>query len=614
MIGKQVAVTMVFGIFALLNLVSPVSVAIGSPTSNGLPPAPFGSIPSPQQLAWQKKEMIAFTHFNMNTFTGNEWGQGSEDPKLFNPTGIDCKQWVTVLKGAGFKEIILTAKHHDGFCLWPSAYTDHSVKSSNWENGHGDVVKLFTDACKAQHVTCGIYLSPWDRNSPYYGDSPTYNQYYVNQLTELLTHYGNITEVWFDGANAEGPNGKKQVYDWDAFYNTVAKFAPDAVIFNGSSTSGRGVQWTGNEAGYAADTNWNHAGNVPDAPGWFPIECDVSIRPGWYYHPSEDTKLKSGNDLLDIYYHSVGHGAVLLLNVPPDQRGLIADSDVARLSDLRKALTAIFSNDLAAGKPVSATNTRGQYRRFSPSNLTSRDYDSYWATDDGVHQASASVDLGKPTAFNNIVLQEYIPLGQRISSFTIDAFNDDAWSRVGAGTTIGYKRIVWIPRTIASKVRVTVASNLACPVLTKIGIYNGPFDAKYEPVSLIAQKPATASDVHGNQTEYGADKAVDGDSQTRWATNDGTSECWLEADAGAPVTFSSIRICEFAPRIQKFQIEYRESESDAWQVAMIGAQAGLDYNAEFPVVTGRFIRLHILSATEAPTIYEFQVFAPLPAH
>ncbi len=597
---------------ALIGFLSVLALCPTRPVkaSSDDPPAPFGSVPSRQQLAWQKKEMVAFTHFNMNTFTDREWGIGHEDPANFNPAALDCSQWIRVLKAAGFKEVILTAKHHDGFCLWPSAYTDHSVKSSPWKGGKGDVVKEFSDACAAQGVSCGLYLSPWDRTSALYGDSPKYNAYYVNQLTELLTHYGDISEVWFDGANGEGPNGKKQVYDWDRFFATVDKYAPNAVVFGGSPTSGTGIRWSGNEAGYGTRTDWNHDGNNPNAAGWFPEECDTSIRPGWYYHPDQDTQIKSVNKLLDIYYGSVGRGGVLLLNVPPDRRGLISDGDVARLSEFHAALQSIFSTNLAAGKSVTATNVRGKSADFAAANLTSSDYDHYWATDDVAHAASFTVDLKQPTAFNNIVLQEYIPLGQRVAEFTVDALVDGQWQQVGEGTTIGYKRILWIPRVTASKVRVNITKSLACPVITKFALYNGPRDASVEPVSLIAFKPATASNVHGNQTEFGADKAVDDDLETRWATDDGTSDCWLQVDAKEPSTMGKLKLSEWAPRIQQFQLEYKLQESDPWSVAMVGTSVGDSYSRNFPPVKARFVRLHILKASDAPTLWEFGVYAP----
>ena len=534
-------------------------------------------------------------------------GPWHRNPKTFNPTGLDAGQWVHALKDAGFKEVILTAKHHDGFCLWQTAYTDHSVKSSLWEGGKGDVVKDFTDACHAQGVNAGIYLSPWDRNSPLYGDSPAYNKHYVEQLTELLTHYGPITEVWFDGANGEGPNGKKQSYDWDAFFATVIKLAPNAVMFNGSPTDGHGVRFAGNEQGYAQKTNWNHDGIAPNGAGWYPAECDVSIRPGWFYHTSDDGSIKSLSQLIDIYYGSVGRGAVMLLNVPPNRGGRFTDGDIARLTEFHEALGKIFAHDLASGLPVTATNTRGGDARYSPANLTTGKDGAYWATDDAVTTAAATVDLGEPTVFNNVLLQEDIALGQRVAAFTVDAYSDGSWKQVAQGTTIGYKRILWFPRVTASKVRVSVTNSLACPVLTRLALYNSPFDAKVAPVSLLAQKPATASNVHGNETQFGPDKAVNNDDQTRWATDDATKDCWLQVDCGQTVAMGSIGFTEFSPRIKKYRIEYKIGEAAPWQIAAVGTGAG---TKSFPPVEARFVRLHILDASDAPTIWEFTAFPP----
>jgi len=270
--------------------------------------------PTPQQLAWQESELTMFLHFGINTFTDREWGDGKEDPKLFNPIELDARQWVQVAKDAGFKYMILTAKHHDGFCLWPSEYTEHSVKNSPWRAGKGDVVRELADACQEAGMKMGIYLSPWDRHEQTYGDSPVYNQYFRNQLTELLTNYGEISEVWFDGACGEGPNGRRQEYDWQSYYEVIRKLQPNAVI----AICGPDIRWVGNEDGVARETEWSVQDANPvihkDIEGkvWYPAECDVSIRPGWFWHKSQDDKVKSLEHLLDIYYKSVGRNRTLL--------------------------------------------------------------------------------------------------------------------------------------------------------------------------------------------------------------------------------------------------------------------------------------------------------------
>ena len=584
----------------------------GSLSAETPPPAPYGPTPTGPQLAWQRRELIAFVHFNMNTFTDAEWGHGNEDPKLFNPTQLDARQWIRALKSAGITQVILTAKHHDGFCLWPSAYTEHSVKSSPWKNGQGDVVREFVDACHAQDVKPGIYLSPWDRNSALYGQGEAYNTYYVSQMKELLSGYGDMAEVWLDGANGEGPNGKKQTYDWGRIFPTIHALAPNAVVFaDGSGNTLNPVHWVGNEAGIAPNTVWNNKDSSQGVPFWNPTETDVSIRPGWYYHADQDGSVKTLSALLKIYYASVGHGTVLLLNVPPDRRGLFADPDVARLKEFGEALRTIFAHDLAANKPVTATNVRGKSAAFAAANVVRGRPDTYWAADDAVTTASLEVNLGAPTAFNNIMLQEYVPLGQRIGAFTVEAYSGGVWRKIGKGTTVGYKRLLWFPTVTASKVRVNVTQALACPTLSRFGIFRGPYEAPVAPVSLLTGKIATASDIHGNQTELGADKAVDDEPETRWATNDGVRQCWLQVDAGDLVTVSRVFVSEFADRIRKFQIEYKQQEADPWLVALRGTTIGGSYSASFPRVSARYFRLNILDASDAPTVYEFQAFAPV---
>lgn len=336
------------------------------------PPEPFGPIPSARQLAWQDLEYYAFVHFNMNTFTTREWGTGQEPPETFNPTELDCRQWARVCKDGGMKGIIITAKHHDGFCIWPSAMSEHTVANSPWRDGEGDLLAELSEACAEFGLKFGVYMSPWDRNCPVYGDSPRYNDYFKAQLTEVLTNYGDVFEVWFDGANGEGPNGKRQEYDWPGFIATVREHQPDAVIF---SDAGPDIRWVGNERGFAGETNWstmkrdeffpgipgrNHDLNEGQADGthWLPAECDVSIRPGWYYHAEQDDKVKTLDELLEIYYASVGRNGSFLLNLPVDRRGLVHENDVERLMELRHALDLIFADDLTNDASAFATNVR----------------------------------------------------------------------------------------------------------------------------------------------------------------------------------------------------------------------------------------------------------------
>lgn len=461
------------------------------------PPGPFHPLPSERQLAWHKMEFYAFVHFNMNTFTNKEWGFGDENPELFNPTDLDCRQWARVCKEAGMTGIILTAKHHDGFCLWPSKYTEHSVKNSPWKNGNGDVVRELSEACKEYGLKMGIYLSPWDRNNADYG-KPEYITYFRNQLRELLTNYGDIFEVWFDGANGGtgyygGANEERRIdrttyYDWENTRKIVRDLQPMACMF---SDAGPDIRWVGNEQGWAGKTDWCTLNRDEFAPGvvsdlkflqqgqengsdWVPAEVDVSIRPGWYYHPSEDHKVKSLPQLLDIYYHSVGRNASFLLNLPVDKRGLVNENDVRQLNKLAKAIKADFANDLAVGKDVTATNYRGKSGKYKPENVNDNNPDTYWATDDKVKSASLTIDFGEPTEFNRFLAQEDIRLGQRVKQFTLEALVGDEWKQLASETTIGKKRILRFPNVTASKLRLNIVDLKACPVISNIGVYKAP--------------------------------------------------------------------------------------------------------------------------------------------
>lgn len=437
--------------------------------------------PTPQQVAWQELEFICFAHFGVNTFTDREWGEGAEDPAIFNPSELDADQWVAACKAAGMKLLILTAKHHDGFCLWPSRYTEHCVKNSPWRGGKGDVVREVADACRRGGLRFGVYLSPWDRHEATYG-SDAYNAYYMNQLRELLTQYGEITEVWWDGACGEGPNGKKQVYDWEAYTRLVRQLQPDAVIFN----QGPDVRWVGNEDGLARENEWSvlpagqrqssglkDLGNRKYLAGaeefvWFPAECDVSIRPGWFYHADQDDKVKSLDHLLDIYYRSVGRNSVLLLNIPPDRRGLFHENDVARLRELRAALDETFGTNLASGKPVTASATRDG---FSPAGLTDSDPATGWAAPEGTIRSELVVDLGQPTTFDRAMLQEEIRQGQRVERFSLEAWDGQAWKPVAEAGTIGYKRLLRFDDVTTSRLRITILDARDAPILRSLGLY-----------------------------------------------------------------------------------------------------------------------------------------------
>ena len=449
------------------------------------PPEPYGACPSPEQVAWQQMEMNLFCHFGPNTFTGAEWGDGSEPEDIFNPTELDCRQWTSLARAAGFKGVIITAKHHDGFCLWPSPESRHTVAQSRWREGGGDVLRELSEACAADGLQFGVYISPWDRNDPRYG-TPAYNGAFVRTLESVLDgRYGPVFEQWFDGACGEGPTGKRQVYDWPLFNATVHRLQPQAVIF---SDVGPGCRWVGNEAGQAGRTNWSTLevagfepgagspptavlnGGTPGAPHWAAAETDVSIRPGWFWRASETDRVKSVQQLLQIYYESVGRNSLLLLNVPPDTRGRIDAVDSLRLMEFRSALDAIFAEDLAADAAVTG-DSRG--RRFAAANVLSADYDRYWALPDGQLTASLLFEFPEPRTFNRIVLQEYIPLGQRIAAFHVEALSaDGTWQEIARETTVGYKRIVLTPTTTTPALRLVIDDALATPTLTRVALYN----------------------------------------------------------------------------------------------------------------------------------------------
>ena len=457
-------------------------------------------IPSPQQLRWQKLELTGFIHFGMNTFTGREWGEGKDDTKLFNPTALDARQWVKASKDAGIKQVIITAKHHDGFCLWPTKTTEYSLKNSPWKEGKGDVVKEVADACKELGVGFGVYVSPWDRNHSAYG-TEAYNDVMVAQLTELLTQYGQVDEVWFDGANGEGPNGKKQVYDFERWYALIRKLQPQAVI----AVSGPDVRWVGTETGHGREEEWSvvpvgkknktdngsqtkvdtpPAGDMRgsvlgsrsqlkdgDALKWYPAETDVSIRPGWFYHESEDKKVKTPEYLKEIYFHSVGRNGVLLLNIPPDKRGLFTDYDVNALKAWRGKLDEIFKVNLL--KNAKAIGKVKKIKTLLDGNDATDHTFSMKGTDNSVE-----MDLEGEKMFNVLLLQENIRKGQRVEKFILEYWQNGEWKKATEGTTIGFKRLLEFPTVTAFKVRLRIMSARLQPALAEIGLYLDKTDKK----------------------------------------------------------------------------------------------------------------------------------------
>jgi alpha-L-fucosidase len=428
--------------------------------------APSRPHPSRSQLSWQRDELALFLHFGVNTFTDREWGDGREDPSIFAPSALDARQWARAARAAGARALILTAKHHDGFCLWPTRTTAHSVAASPWRSGSGDVVREFVEACHAEGLKAGLYLSPWDRNNPAYGDSPRYNDLYCEQLTELLTRYGPIAEVWFDGANGEGPGGKRQVYDWPCFFGLVRRLQPDAVMF---SDAGPDVRWCGNEKGTAGDPNWSTVNPeaVPfpgaDGPGiidalqhgdpngtvWRPAEVDVSIRPGWFYHPAENDRVRTVEDLEGLYFSSVGRNGKLLLNVPPTRDGLLHSTDVARLAQLRERLGLLFEQDVAR-------EAERKFRLIAP------------------RSAELELDFGHGVTIGMARLGEDITLGQIVARYTLYAAADGGWRVVSRGSTIGSTKLDRFEPVTVRRVRLVIEDAAETPRPITVQLYRPP--------------------------------------------------------------------------------------------------------------------------------------------
>ena len=438
-------------------------------------------LPTKAQLAWHENEFYLFMHFGPNTFTGKEWGEGNEPEDIFNPTELDCRQWCSIAKASGAKGIIITAKHHDGFCLWPSKYSKHTVRESKWKDGKGDVLKELSQACREFGLKFGVYISPWDRNHPDYG-TEKYNDVFVGMMKEIFQNYGPVWELWWDGANGEGPNGKRQEYDWRRYENTVRQLSPKTVVF---SDIGPDIRWVGNENGFVGDPNWNFldtAGykrgiGAPDndtlnhgnyyGKHWIPAECDVSIRPGWFYREAEDSKVKSAEKLFDIYLKSVGRGANLLLNVPPDKRGLIHEADSAALIQFRRLRDESFSTNLL--------KDADSYYEFSQKDLHNkplllRGFDTTSAYY-GINLQNFIVQLSQPVKTNCIVLREAIHLGQTVRRFSIVLYSNDKPIGEVQGTSVGRKRILTFPATIITSFRVYLEDAKGNDNITGIAAY-----------------------------------------------------------------------------------------------------------------------------------------------
>lgn len=458
-------------------------------------PEPLLPVPSEEQLAWQQDEVWAFIHFGPNTFNDMEWGYGDADPSVFNPTALDCEQWTKTFVEAGIKGVIITAKHHDGFCLWPTEYTDYSIASSPYKDGEGDIIGELSEACEKYGLKMGVYLSPWDRHQASYG-TPEYVEYYQKQLRELMTGYGTISEVWLDGANGGdgwygGAEEKRNIdrrtyYDFPTIHSIVKELQPGAIIF---SDGGPDCRWVGNERGNASETNWAFLKDGVVYPGypnarelgpghedgdkWIPAECDVSIRRGWFYHEREDESVKSPEALAELYYRSVGRNGKLLLNFPVDQDGLIHPIDSANVVEARNIIAKELKDDILKSAKASSDCSRG--RGFEAKRIIDGDWDTFWAAPDGVTEATLEFIFKNPVSINRLLLQEYIPLGQRVKSFSVQYNDGDSWKELPLNeqtTTIGYKRILRFDRVDAAGVRITINDARACPCICNVQAFN----------------------------------------------------------------------------------------------------------------------------------------------
>lgn len=476
-------------IFILLFLISSAVFA-------QIAPKPYGALPSKRQLAWHDLEVYGLIHFTPTTFENKEWGFGDADPKTFNPTDFNAEQIIQAAKAGGLKGVILVAKHHDGFALWPTKTTDYNISKSPFRNGKGNLVKEVEQAARKNGLKFGVYCSPWDRNNPLYGTNK-YLSIYQAQLKELYSEYGELFMSWHDGANGGdgyygGAKEKRSIdnttyYDWTNTWGITRKMQPMANIF---SDIGLDIRWVGNEDGHAAETSWatftpmapdgkNVAvpgqANYPQSPGgirngkfWMPAECDVPLRKGWFYHETE--KPKTPEMLFDLYLKSVGRGAGLDLGLAPDTRGQLHDDDVATLKAFGSMVKSTFSNNLAKGATINSSHSRG--KKFNSAFALDGDKQTYWATADQIHTASLEIDLKTPKSFDIISLQEYIPLGQRIEAYTIEVLENNNWKKIYEGTSIGAKRLIKLDQPVTTnKVKINITKSPVCITLSEIGLY-----------------------------------------------------------------------------------------------------------------------------------------------
>jgi alpha-L-fucosidase len=631
-------------LFYILTYLSPIfaqshASILATDSPNDIIKKAANVTPSPRQLRWQELELTAFFHFGINTYTNREWGHGHEDEKLFNPTKFDAEQWVSTCKKAGIKQVILTAKHHDGFCLWQSQYTEHSVKRSPWKDGKGDVMQEVSAACKKYDIGFGVYLSPWDRTEATYG-TDAYNDFFVNQMTELLTNYGQIDEVWFDGANGEGPNGKRQVYDFERYYKVIRKLQPSATI----AIMGPDVRWVGTESGYGRETEWSvmpvdarlqesisknsqtdmtfapmgdmtnsdlgSRSKILDAKGlvWYPSETDVSIRPGWFYHPEEDERVKTPEKLFDIYCSSVGRNSLLLLNLPPNTEGVLHQNDVKNLLAWRKLLDETFQTNLASGAKMKSKNGLDTKNLLDGKNAT------HFITKGNDTTTVIDFQLVGTKTFDILQLQENIRIGQRIEGFKLEYWEKGSWKEATAGTTVGYKRILRFVPVTTNKVRLSILSSRLNPTIAEFGLYKLPESVKFKAKTLDAlRKPSKNNKAAGKpaQLKTAADPKYSKGGNAAWnngvfgsntAFNDGEWLGWSGQDFEGTIDFQK------AEKMNSVSV-YFMNMPQSWiyppaQVSLLVSDDGVNFKEIETQKGGRGAKGSIQSQRLTSKIYE----------
>lgn len=588
-------------------VLSSVLLSTAAFSQNQTAPKPYGALPSARQLKWQETEMYCIIHFTPTTYQNKEWGYGDADPAIFNPLKFDALQIVNAAKSGGFKGIVYVAKHHDGFALWPTKTASYNISESPWKNGKGDMVKEFMLAAKQEGMKFGIYCSPWDRNNPNYG-TPAYLTVYRAQLKELYSNYGDLFMSWHDGANGGdgyygGKNEQRKVdqstyYDWLHTWEMTRKLQPDANIF---SDIGLDVRWVGNEKGQGPETSWSTIdlvgkdgkaampGFMDDAnlgsgtrggKQWIPFEGDVALRPGWFYHPEQDNKLKSTAELFAIYCSSVGRGGALDLGLSPTKEGILHPNDVKALADFGKYLKQVFAHNLAKEASIAVSNVRGKLpKAFGTGNLTDADRYSYWATDDAVHQATATLSFKKPIKFSLVQVRENIKLGQRIDSLTVEAYTNKTWVKVGKATSIGANRIIRLPKAVtAEKVRLTVFAPVSI-TLSDLGLYLEPEIAAVAVKEEAKTFPNAEWKLIGTPATGSASGAAFDNNPTTWYQ---TAADNIAIDFSYPLTFSAISYLpaqdqSAAGAIEKYELLASE-DGKVWKTIAEGEFSNIKAN------------------------------------